>query len=591
MSLEHSAKPQTKNPELVKVDTAFTVLSQVNLLAESNALALDIGGSLAKLIYLQPHVPSKPTPPPLKIHTVDGSVATALSVRVPVLHGTLHFFAVETLNVHKLLRFIRDHWAHASPSHRQIRATGGGSYKYADMFRDEIDVTLVRVDELKCTVAGLNFLLTAVDNEVYTFDLPGSLRVQSHSFPDRIPPRRFVDSTQRPFPYLLVNIGSGVSIIKVTGHDSYERVSGTSLGGGTFWGLACLLLDCKTFEDVIELSRSGNNANVDMLVGDIYGGGSYESVGLDASVIAASFGKATMRENNPPHPSSFLSVLSQRVCHAMQGSCKLWLSVLAAVPGVSALLQLCGFDDTATPVPVVRTNKGGQFRPQDVALSLLRMLSYNIGQIAHLNARVHGLDRIYFGGNFIRDHPYTIADISFAVDFWSHGRMKALFMRHDGYLGAIGAFIGASSSAPAKIIATSPAKAKADGSKEGSKGVFDAHLPNGVLDGGKAMPNGTSASDRDVAANGAVAASDGLAEGTPAVMNGGSKRSRRKRGGTKSKASVAMTATQEESGAVDDFAAVYVDQRGMATEVGVDDGEWTTVTRIRRRDGSQGKPS
>jgi type II pantothenate kinase len=35
------------------------------------------------------------------------------------------------------------------------------------------------------------------------------------------------------FPYLVVNIGSGVSILKVTGPGKAERVSGTSLGGGT----------------------------------------------------------------------------------------------------------------------------------------------------------------------------------------------------------------------------------------------------------------------------------------------------------------------------------------------------------------------
>lgn len=34
------------------------------------------------------------------------------------------------------------------------------------------------------------------------------------------------------FPYLVVNIGSGVSILKVTGPGKAERVSGTSLGGG-----------------------------------------------------------------------------------------------------------------------------------------------------------------------------------------------------------------------------------------------------------------------------------------------------------------------------------------------------------------------
>jgi hypothetical protein len=43
------------------------------------------------------------------------------------------------------------------------------------------------------------------------------------------------------FPYLLVNIGSGVSILRVDDYGRFERVSGTSVGGGTFWGLCRLL--------------------------------------------------------------------------------------------------------------------------------------------------------------------------------------------------------------------------------------------------------------------------------------------------------------------------------------------------------------
>lgn len=78
------------------------------------------------------------------------------------------------------------------------------------------------------------------------------------------------------FPYLLVNIGSGVSIIKVLsyfihifffttpmpyilqiyckfdfaglqvdGDGIFQRVSGTNVGGGTYWGLGRLLTKCK----------------------------------------------------------------------------------------------------------------------------------------------------------------------------------------------------------------------------------------------------------------------------------------------------------------------------------------------------------
>lgn len=46
--------------------------------------------------------------------------------------------------------------------------------------------------------------------------------------------RRVVLPSSPAFPYLVVNIGSGVSILKVTGPGKAERVSGTSLGGGEF---------------------------------------------------------------------------------------------------------------------------------------------------------------------------------------------------------------------------------------------------------------------------------------------------------------------------------------------------------------------
>lgn len=84
----------------------------------------------------------------------------------------------------------------------------------------------------------------------------------------------------------MVNIGSGVSILAVDGPDNYRRVSGTSLGGGTFLGLCCLLTHCTTFEEAIELAARGNNENVDKLVRDIYGG-DYDRFGLSGDIVAS----------------------------------------------------------------------------------------------------------------------------------------------------------------------------------------------------------------------------------------------------------------------------------------------------------------
>ena len=65
------------------------------------------------------------------------------------------------------------------------------------------------------------------------------------------------------------------------------RFAGTSLGGGTFFGLCCLLTKCKTFDDAIELATHGDSTKVDKLVSDIYGESGYTKFGLAGSVVAS----------------------------------------------------------------------------------------------------------------------------------------------------------------------------------------------------------------------------------------------------------------------------------------------------------------
>jgi hypothetical protein len=44
-------------------------------------------------------------------------------------------------------------------------------------------------------------------------------------------------------------------------------------------------------------------------------------------------------------------------------------------------------------------------------------------------------------GFFIRNHPPTMRGIWMGVNFWSGGRMRPYFLLHEGYLGALGAFL------------------------------------------------------------------------------------------------------------------------------------------------------
>jgi pantothenate kinase len=41
--------------------------------------------------------------------------------------------------------------------------------------------------------------------------------------------------------------------------------------------------------------------------------------------------------------------------------------------------------------------------------------------------------------NCTTGHPVTMNTLSYAINFWSKGEMKALFLRHEGHLGATGA--------------------------------------------------------------------------------------------------------------------------------------------------------
>ena len=49
-------------------------------------------------------------------------------------------------------------------------------------------------------------------------------------------------------------------MLKVDSDGEYDRVSGSSLGGGTFWGLCRLLTRCASFDEMLELSSRGDSS-------------------------------------------------------------------------------------------------------------------------------------------------------------------------------------------------------------------------------------------------------------------------------------------------------------------------------------------
>jgi type II pantothenate kinase len=191
--------------------------------------------------------------------------------------GSLNFDRFETDNIDECVEFIKGLIERSAKVNRvsieemrkgvKIMATGGGAHRFYELFSGELGVEVRREDEMECLIEGLKFI-TLIPDEVYYFS---DELIQSVSHPSPVkakvapsigpngtlerpspdPPKYAVTFETNPttqLPCLLVNIGSGVSIIKVDEDGKFERVSGTSLGGGTLWGLLSLLTPATSFD-------------------------------------------------------------------------------------------------------------------------------------------------------------------------------------------------------------------------------------------------------------------------------------------------------------------------------------------------------
>lgn len=97
-----------------------------------------------------------------------------------------------------------------------------------------------------------------------------------------------------------------------------------------------------------------------------------------------------------------------------------------------------GEDILAVSLGKLTLHPSEEFKREDIAKSIINMVAYNIGNVAYLSGKLESLNRIYFTGNFIRGYDYIMDRISFSVKYWSKNTAEAFFLKHDGYLGALG---------------------------------------------------------------------------------------------------------------------------------------------------------
>jgi len=346
---------------------------------------MDIGGTLTKLVYFEP-TDITPDEEDMEVETLKnirryltknsayGNTGRRDShlqmddVFIGGRTGTLHFIRFPTSEMASFLQLAKSKGMATLSS--TVCATGGGAYKFEDQFLQEVNLQLHKFDELDSTIHGLEFIDAHNESECFYWEnSKDEERCQKVPF-----------DFSEPYPFMVVNVGSGVSMLVVTGPGQYRRVTGTSLGGGTFLGLCCLLTGCTTFEEAIQLASEGDNTTVDKLVRDIYGG-DYGKFGLNGDLVASSFGQMNSSERR------------------------------------------------------------ASVSKEDLARATLVTITNNIGSIARMCAVNEGISRVVFIGNFLRVNTISMKLLSYAMDYWSSGSLKALFLQHEGYFGAVGCLL------------------------------------------------------------------------------------------------------------------------------------------------------
>ena len=328
-----------------------------------NKLGIDIGGTLAKIVLAKIVLAGDKHAPPEDVSLAHSTYHASLNFDARGGGFSFAFISTPTETLEQTSRLIAKTLQYPKDGQfRDIVATGGGAHRFRAMFRDVLQVELQPIKELQAVIEGLLFLASeGPTTELFTVEEGVESTVE---WPEQL------------FPFLLVNMGSGVSVVRVDGAQSFTRVGGTACGGATFLGLGRALTGIQDFHALLALAARGDESRVDKTVGDIYGSGGCVDLGMAPAHTAASFGKLALAQQ-------------------------------------------------AAPAQI-----------EDVVRSLLRM----VVQASVVLARAYAahadcLDRIVFAGGFLQDNELARREIAQGMGLVGG---RALFCRHSEFLGALG---------------------------------------------------------------------------------------------------------------------------------------------------------
>ena len=261
----------------------------------------------------------------------------------------------------------------------QLLCTGGYNSNFAELISALLNVRLYKVSKYLSTI------ISAIDYQKSNFYcLPSPKTENIYKLgkikTDKNDQIKF-SMEDKLYPYLLVNLRSGASFIRVDSKTEYKRVIGTSIGAGTFVGIMKLINPDDDLTQTIVKSLDGDTSQIDKSVGDIYGEG-YEGIGLPAEVIASSFGKVTDK----------------------------------------------------TPEEIDQLNQS------DISLSLMNLIMFNTLTIANLVSQIEDIKNVVLVGHHLRIFELEqLCEMGF--NLLNGGKSKLMFVNHSSYLGSLGLMI------------------------------------------------------------------------------------------------------------------------------------------------------
>lgn len=382
----------------------------------SGVFGMDIGGTLAKAAQLLAPGESHISPSTFgKTGTFHKELSFQLKVK-DVMHD-VHFLSGATYYLEMVLKSLqKDPSPKPSiPTSRRIVTAGGGAHRLAQLFMDSLTVEVVPFKEMESLVSGLTFLHKhKPDNEVFKIQPDGT--------------QEFVDWPDPLYPCIVVNIGSGVSVLKLDASEDgkepyFTRLGGTATGGAAFLGLVRMMTRAKTYPDCLALAQKGDARKVNKLVSDIYGQDGCSNLGLAPGLTAAHFAKITMKDFNHPDYSE------EDIAAA----------VLTMVVSASTVIARA-FSRSVASSTGAKDEKLAQARMRSRSNTLDDLGSAPLVSKAQLmGAAPYPGERktpVFFVGGFLAENRKAWEIISRSFRNLDCG--PALFLRHADFLGALG---------------------------------------------------------------------------------------------------------------------------------------------------------